>query len=229
MASHEQFLQAIIACPDEDTPRLIYADWLEEQGDSLRAEFIRLQVRAALESTPSEERLQLHRAARQIIENHQPELLAMFPRAFSTGKPSDWFRYIFRRGFVEEMLVRSGRDKDHAVRLFVKRAREIFDVTPLRHFTFEPVVTPTQLQQLFQLPQTNRLETLDLRYQRCDEAFFRTLIDTPYLQNLKLLLLGEVAWKNSNYGERYDVNRSVLKDLERKYGKALRYSYSPLT
>lgn len=39
----QSFLQSIIATPEDDTPRLIFADWLEEHGDSDRAEFIRLQ------------------------------------------------------------------------------------------------------------------------------------------------------------------------------------------
>ncbi len=33
--------------PEEDTPRLILADWLEEQGEADRAEFIRLQCKSA--------------------------------------------------------------------------------------------------------------------------------------------------------------------------------------
>lgn len=42
---HAQFLQAIIEAPDDDTPRLVYADWLEEYGGDLaRAEFIRVQM-----------------------------------------------------------------------------------------------------------------------------------------------------------------------------------------
>jgi uncharacterized protein (TIGR02996 family) len=35
---HAPFLAAIAAQPGEDAPRLIYADWLEEQGDTARAE-----------------------------------------------------------------------------------------------------------------------------------------------------------------------------------------------
>jgi uncharacterized protein (TIGR02996 family) len=34
-------LRAIVGSPNEDTPRLVYADWLDENGDSDRAEFIR--------------------------------------------------------------------------------------------------------------------------------------------------------------------------------------------
>jgi uncharacterized protein (TIGR02996 family) len=36
-------LAAIRESPDEDTPRLAYADWLDEHGDPDRAEFIRVQ------------------------------------------------------------------------------------------------------------------------------------------------------------------------------------------
>src|SRR5262249_59933734 len=43
MAPDEAFLQAIRDEPDSDTPRLIYADWLEEHGQPARAEFIRAQ------------------------------------------------------------------------------------------------------------------------------------------------------------------------------------------
>jgi uncharacterized protein (TIGR02996 family) len=39
----EPFLAAIIADPADDTPRLVFADWLQENGDEDRAEFIRIQ------------------------------------------------------------------------------------------------------------------------------------------------------------------------------------------
>jgi uncharacterized protein (TIGR02996 family) len=41
------FLARIIADPDSDAERLIYADWLEEQGRAERAEFVRVQVALA--------------------------------------------------------------------------------------------------------------------------------------------------------------------------------------
>jgi uncharacterized protein (TIGR02996 family) len=43
----EAFLQAIIESPDDDTPRLVYADWLEEHGQAERAAFIRVQCELA--------------------------------------------------------------------------------------------------------------------------------------------------------------------------------------
>jgi uncharacterized protein (TIGR02996 family) len=42
MTDDASFLQAIQNDPDDDTNRLVYADWLEERGD-FRAEYLRLQ------------------------------------------------------------------------------------------------------------------------------------------------------------------------------------------
>ncbi len=41
------FLAAIAANPDDDTPRLIFADWLDEHGEPERAEFVRCQIELA--------------------------------------------------------------------------------------------------------------------------------------------------------------------------------------
>lgn len=46
MNDEAAFLAAIAAAPGDPTPRLVYADWLEERGDP-RAEFIRLQHQLA--------------------------------------------------------------------------------------------------------------------------------------------------------------------------------------
>jgi uncharacterized protein (TIGR02996 family) len=43
MTDDKALLAAILAEPDNDRVRLIYADWLEEHGDPARAEFIRLE------------------------------------------------------------------------------------------------------------------------------------------------------------------------------------------
>ena len=47
MADTMALLEAIRASPDDDAPRLVYADWLEEHGDQPRAEFIRVQCALA--------------------------------------------------------------------------------------------------------------------------------------------------------------------------------------
>jgi uncharacterized protein (TIGR02996 family) len=43
MLDREPFLRAIFAAPDDDLPRLVFADFLDEQGDHAWAELIRIQ------------------------------------------------------------------------------------------------------------------------------------------------------------------------------------------
>jgi uncharacterized protein (TIGR02996 family) len=45
--NEKAFLEAIIENPNDDAPRLMLADWLDERGQADRAEFIRLQIRLA--------------------------------------------------------------------------------------------------------------------------------------------------------------------------------------
>lgn len=47
MTQYTALLAAILATPDDDLPRKVYADWLREQGETERAEFIEVQCRIA--------------------------------------------------------------------------------------------------------------------------------------------------------------------------------------
>ncbi|MBY0457150.1 MAG: TIGR02996 domain-containing protein, partial [Gemmataceae bacterium] len=50
MTDQEALLAAIFAHPEEDTPRLAYADWLDEQGgdsNAARAAYIRMEIETA--------------------------------------------------------------------------------------------------------------------------------------------------------------------------------------
>lgn len=51
----DAFLDAIFDHPDDDTVRLVYADWLEEHDQGNYAQFIRLQCAAAREKLWSDE------------------------------------------------------------------------------------------------------------------------------------------------------------------------------
>ena len=72
---------AIIAHPDEDTPRLVYADWLDEHGDPDRAAFIRVQCRLA-DMPPSDPDWV------DLIE-HQDELVARLKSRHSDLTPEE--------------------------------------------------------------------------------------------------------------------------------------------
>jgi uncharacterized protein (TIGR02996 family) len=45
--------RAVVKQPEDDLPRLLAADWLEEHGQSERAEYIRVQLELAKEPTPA--------------------------------------------------------------------------------------------------------------------------------------------------------------------------------
>ena len=69
MSDEAAFLRAIAAESDVDLPRLVYADWLEEQGETermIRAEFIRIQC--ALETMlPSNEQFRTLQEREQVL------------------------------------------------------------------------------------------------------------------------------------------------------------------
>ena len=91
MSDESALLAAILAHPDEDTPRLMYADWLEENGQPERAEFIRLQC------APDADEAAEKRTA-ELEERNRVVWLAGLPQ-FSGA------RWEFRRGFPEYLDV----------------------------------------------------------------------------------------------------------------------------
>ncbi len=99
MSEQAALLAAIVAYSDEDTPRLIYADWLDENGDPIRAEFIRLQVELERRSIPkvwTDDLRVKFRRFRELIVNYADEW------AYDLGIPRT--RATFRRGFIEEVV-----------------------------------------------------------------------------------------------------------------------------
>src|SRR5687768_1025238 len=44
MGEREALLRTVCENPDDDLPRLVFADWLDEHGEPERAEFIRIQI-----------------------------------------------------------------------------------------------------------------------------------------------------------------------------------------
>src|SRR5437868_6707171 len=93
MPTEEAFVQAIIADPDDDAPRLIYADWLDEQGESERAEFIRVQVALARMDEDDERRPELEARKSELTGR-----LGAAREADADGRPAE-LRDALRGGF----------------------------------------------------------------------------------------------------------------------------------
>ncbi|HVL15136.1 MAG TPA: TIGR02996 domain-containing protein, partial [Gemmata sp.] len=110
MTEEEAFVAAIVASPADDTPRLVFADWLEENGRPARAELIRLQCRLE----PDRERFDddainvLHRRVNHLLCSSEPGRQAIEDqeqRWFQTASGRSWIdaplTLHWRRGFVE--------------------------------------------------------------------------------------------------------------------------------
>lgn len=48
MTSRESFVAAVADHPGDDTTRLVFADWLDDHGESARAEYVRVACGADL-------------------------------------------------------------------------------------------------------------------------------------------------------------------------------------
>jgi uncharacterized protein (TIGR02996 family) len=70
-ATRAAFLADIRAAPDDDAPRLIYADWLQDHGDPDRAEFIRVQCELARLDTSAKRRTTLARREKKLLTANQ--------------------------------------------------------------------------------------------------------------------------------------------------------------
>lgn len=64
----QKLLDAIRAAPDDDAPRLVYADWRAERGDEARAELVRLQLQRARLPAWEAEQVRLDLRERALLE-----------------------------------------------------------------------------------------------------------------------------------------------------------------
>src|SRR5262249_464779 len=106
----------IISSPDQDGPRLIYADWLAERGDP-RGEFIRAQCELARLPVADSRRTELQNRADSLVKAHQNQWAGALNGQL-TG-----FR--FPRGFVDTIFIDALG--------FLQSAERIFREAPIRH------------------------------------------------------------------------------------------------
>ena len=95
MTEGDALYRAILAAPDDDAPRLVWADWLDENGNPDRAEFVRLQCESANLDPADPRKLMFGERCRELSSrNHLAWLrgLGMYgsDARFWRGLP-DWF------------------------------------------------------------------------------------------------------------------------------------------
>jgi uncharacterized protein (TIGR02996 family) len=84
------FLAALQASPNDDETRTVYADWLEERGQTIKAEFLGLQIKLA-----------------RITDTSTPEAIVISNRLRAISPASDaWWRALTSRPAIEKCEVR---------------------------------------------------------------------------------------------------------------------------
>ncbi|MFL5341256.1 MAG: TIGR02996 domain-containing protein [Gemmataceae bacterium] len=89
MVDEPAFLAAILAAPDDDGPRLVYADWLEERGDTDRSEFIRVQIELTRRPVDPARQRHLRRRESDLLKRHRDEWLKPLTDRLSAERAKD--------------------------------------------------------------------------------------------------------------------------------------------
>jgi uncharacterized protein (TIGR02996 family) len=119
----EALFRAICEQPWEDMPRLVYADWLQENGQVERADFIRLQCEAWHLCPQYPTVPEARTAASRLLKEHGDKWHAELP----TVAGVDWSD-LFVRGFVNAAWVTATRD-------LRGQLEELFAAAPVQHLT----------------------------------------------------------------------------------------------
>jgi uncharacterized protein (TIGR02996 family) len=153
VSERESFLRAIRANPDDDTLRLVFADWLDEHGEPELAEFVRVQV----ELEPIHEQLDNPRV--QELRERETVLLACndadwLGPAADVADTYPAFGPVFRRGLPETVCL--------SLDTFLARGVELLDACPTLREVSLFDVNGGRSAELAACPHLGRVEKLEI-------------------------------------------------------------------
>ena len=193
LAEHEAFLRAIFDAPDDDTPRLVYADFLEENGEPERASRIRTlgfdppwkTIAVPIDS------LQDPIAFRWSLVRNSPEVFAVEGVRPSEGlmTSTEQFDALFQiPAFTRVTELDLGGEVEETIG---GEQTEDAGTYALIDMNVEPVITVEGVEALASHRGARRIQSLILTNNNLDNDAARALVRSPYLINLKRLDLLE--------------------------------------
>lgn len=204
MSVEAQLRAEVRSRPDDDQPRLVYADWLADQGDADRATFIRLQIERAQLPDDAPEAISLELKERVLRARGETRWRAALP---GSQHPELYRWGSFRRGFVQRVGVIHPSDFAPAHEMLVNDScvegvalpwRPVGSVPPLpandhlRELTIHgQLLSADMLTWLTASPLLRSVRRLALVDTDLDEHAFRRLLDSAYLGDLDTLA---VSW-----------------------------------
>lgn len=179
MTREAQFIEAILANPDDESLRLVYADWLEERGDP-RGEFIRVQCALAKLPECDEREPQLKAREEALLKEHRGLWTAPLEKLVG-----DVFAcWKFRRGFVEATAL--------TAESFLAHGAALLQAAPIQEVSL--AAAEGLVPRLAACPSLARLTTLSVDGPespehpcQLDVVGLRALLASPYLHHLATL------------------------------------------
>jgi uncharacterized protein (TIGR02996 family) len=175
-AEEKRLLDEVIAAsPDDDAPRLVYADWLIEHGDA-RGEFIQLQCLLAKgdPNTPGQphpdQQSMLNRVG-VLMKKHEKEWLAPIKQYF--------YSHVWSRGFL--FTVTSNPK-------FFPGADKVFTTHPIVRLNIEGMKKKSDLDAFNDMPIGRSVRYLDVSSQRIGPDKVKVLLGER-LANIEWLML----------------------------------------
>jgi uncharacterized protein (TIGR02996 family) len=232
------FLEAIVAQPADDTPRLIFADWLQEHGAEARAELIRVQVERSRLPAWDARQVPLRLREQALLKKHGDKWKAELPRVEGVA----WEE--FRRGFVATATFASfaalaanaaacwAAAPLEAVSIRWPRPDEgsegIAPLAALRELSItDHFADAGEVRRFADLPLLSTLRALTLRNCNLGGEGARRLIASPHLGGLKALRLPGNSSGNQAVRALFDASLTALEELDLSetgsYGRSRRY------
>jgi uncharacterized protein (TIGR02996 family) len=184
MNDHDALLHAIAEHPEEDTPRLMYADWLEENGQPERADFVRNQVGLGQIGIDDPARRPLVQKNVRYLMNFVPQWKVELPQIPGV----EWGD--FNRGLIEEVQATTEQP-------IIDHATEIFAVPGIHVLRLRWLGTPpaphglprrtSAGEKLARVAELIRLRVLRLVAARAQAGTLRDLLASPHLGKLTAL------------------------------------------
>jgi uncharacterized protein (TIGR02996 family) len=181
MTDADPFLKAILAQPDDDAPRLIFADWLEEHGQGAHAEFVRVQCGLAPHPTEDETWL--------AMKLHEEELWGVLRQAWDAILRDLWpeeLRYLgrrplalddFRRGFFHHFAMNA------SPQAFAQQAGRWTFVLSIEELGLVGPATP----EFFAAPGMWRVEAIDGERAGVTDEALQPFATSPHYGRLRTL------------------------------------------
>ncbi|MCA9175086.1 MAG: TIGR02996 domain-containing protein [Planctomycetales bacterium] len=197
------FVEAIYADEQSDAPRLIYADWLDEQGRADRASLIRVQCEMARCQEGSANFLKLKQRESKLI------LSLDAAKEFAGLKVAGIRAWKLRRGMIEVLTLNAERHLKNANRLLkhvpsiremkLNKLRGVFaaflEVKWLERLTSlnlsDNGLGVTRMLQLAEVSGLRNLRTLSVRNNKITPRGARALLTSPHLSQLRRLELNQ--------------------------------------